>query len=212
MTRRKNPAISARKAPRQTRSNQLVAAILQAAVRVLEREGAMRFTTARVAETAGVSVGSLYQYFPNKEAILFRLQTDEWQQTGALLDRILSDERQSTADRLRTAVREFFRTECEEAALRAALSDAAPMYRNAPETEEHHREGAQRIASFVKELLPETSSAQRKMAVDVLMTTISAVGKTISTQQRPRSEVNALANAVSDMLIAYFTQLRARAK
>ena len=61
------------------------AAILEAAVQVLAKEGAQRFTTARVAEKAGVSVGSLYQYFPNKAAILFRLQSDEWRQTTELL-------------------------------------------------------------------------------------------------------------------------------
>jgi AcrR family transcriptional regulator len=46
-----------------------VEAILEAAARVLEREGVRRLTTGRVAEVAGVSVGSLYQYFPNKQAI-----------------------------------------------------------------------------------------------------------------------------------------------
>jgi AcrR family transcriptional regulator len=65
-------SISARKQPKQERSRQLVAEILAAAGRVLAREGARRFTAARVADEAFVSVGSLYQYFPNKEAILFR--------------------------------------------------------------------------------------------------------------------------------------------
>ena len=212
MSRRKSPAISARKAPSQERSNQLVSAILEAAVRVLEREGAIRFTTARVAETAGVSVGSLYQYFPNKEAILFRLQTDEWKQTGSLLNHILSDKQLSAANRVRTVVREFFRSECDEANLRAALSDAAPMYRHAPETAEHHREGTARMASFVKELLPDASASQRRVAVDVFMTTISAVGKSISTQQRSRTEVNTLASAIAEMLIAYFDQVREASK
>ena len=83
--RPRKPAISPRKAPQQARSSQMVADILEAALRVLAREGAARFTTVRVAEEAGVSVGSLYQYFPNKEALLYRLQTDEWQSTGSLL-------------------------------------------------------------------------------------------------------------------------------
>ncbi len=78
-------ASSPRRAPRQVRSAELVEAILEAAVRVLAREGARRFTTVRVAEEAGVSVGSLYQYFPNKEALLFRLQADEWKETGGIL-------------------------------------------------------------------------------------------------------------------------------
>ena len=85
MTDRRKPRISPRKQPQQARSTELVAAILDAAGQVLAKEGAQRFTTARVAEKAGVSVGSLYQYFPNKAAILFRLQSDEWRQTAELL-------------------------------------------------------------------------------------------------------------------------------
>ena len=82
MTDRRSRSISSRKEPSQARSTGLVAAILEAAAQVLAREGAQRFTTARVAEKAGVSIGSLYQYFHNQAAILFRLQSDEWRQTS----------------------------------------------------------------------------------------------------------------------------------
>ena len=93
MTGRPSHSISSRKQPKQARAADLVEAILQAAVQVLASEGAQRFTTTRVAEKAGVSVGSLYQYFPNKAALLFRLQSDEWRQTGGLLRTILADDR-----------------------------------------------------------------------------------------------------------------------
>src|SRR6202021_1519362 len=83
MPPRPSAQISSRKQPQQARSAELVEAILDAAVQVLAKEGAQRFTTARVAEKAGVSVGSLYQYFPNKAAILFRLKSDEWRRTCA---------------------------------------------------------------------------------------------------------------------------------
>ena len=102
MADRRTPQISSRKRPKQARSTELVAAILEAAVQVLAKEGAPRFTTARVAERAGVSVGSLYQYFPNKAAILFRLQSDEWRQTTDLLRGILEDVQETAA---RTAAR-----------------------------------------------------------------------------------------------------------
>lgn len=59
-----------RKAPRQERSRALVASLLEATARVLVRHGASGLTTNRVAAEAGVSVGSLYQYFPDKEALL----------------------------------------------------------------------------------------------------------------------------------------------
>ena len=59
-----------RKSPTQRRSVDTVDTILEAAVRVLRRDGYAGLTTRRVAEVAGVSVGSLYQYFPNRQAIV----------------------------------------------------------------------------------------------------------------------------------------------
>lgn len=65
--------LAPRKSPLQDRSAATVAAILEAAARVLERRGLDALTTNRVAEAAGVSIGSLYQYFPNKDAIVAAL-------------------------------------------------------------------------------------------------------------------------------------------
>jgi len=62
--------LTPRKQPRQKRSQETCAVILEAAARILESEGLGGLTTNRVAKRAGVSVGSLYQYFPSKEAIL----------------------------------------------------------------------------------------------------------------------------------------------
>jgi AcrR family transcriptional regulator len=59
-----------RKTPVQARSAQTVDAILQATIQVLLAEGKERLTTTQVAHRAGVSVGTLYQYFPNKRALL----------------------------------------------------------------------------------------------------------------------------------------------
>ncbi|MGK9007680.1 helix-turn-helix domain-containing protein, partial [Citrobacter europaeus] len=84
------PQLTSRRQPQQARSADLVSIILQAASEVLANAGAGRFTTARVAERAGVSVGSVYQYFPNKAAILFRLQSDEWTRTADRLSAILA--------------------------------------------------------------------------------------------------------------------------
>src|ERR1041384_5413079 len=111
MTKRRTARISSRKQPKQSRSTDLVAAILEAALQVLAKEGAARFTTVRVAEKAGVSFGSLYQYFPNKAAILCPLQSDEWRQTTDLLKRILEDAAKPPLARLRILVHAFIRSE-----------------------------------------------------------------------------------------------------
>lgn len=64
------PRQSLTRIPTQARSVDMVHAILDAGVRVLQDEGTARFTTNRVAEVAGVSPGSLYQYFANKDAVV----------------------------------------------------------------------------------------------------------------------------------------------
>ncbi len=207
MPNRKTPHISSRKEPQQARSAQLVSDILEAAIHVLTRDGAHRFTTARVAERAGVSVGSLYQYFPNKEAILFRLQTDEWKQTSGLLQSMLADRGLPPVERLRAVVRAFFRSEVEEAALRVALDDAAPLYRDAPETEAHRKAGRRQVMLFMREALPAATPRERSAAADIMMMSMGAVGAQVSEECRPAAEVERLASAMGDMFSAYLDRL-----
>jgi AcrR family transcriptional regulator len=64
-------SLKPRKTPRQARSEATVGAIFQATIQVLLKEGPYRLTTTRVAERAGVSVGTMYQYFPHKQALLY---------------------------------------------------------------------------------------------------------------------------------------------
>jgi AcrR family transcriptional regulator len=73
MVKPKRPRIAAARRPKQERSRETVDAILTAATRVFVREGYARATTNRIAKTAGVSVGSVYQYFPSKDAIAAEL-------------------------------------------------------------------------------------------------------------------------------------------
>lgn len=62
-----------RKAPQQARSTATLEAIHTATIQVLLAEGVGRLTTARVAERAGVSIGTMYQYYPHKQALLFAM-------------------------------------------------------------------------------------------------------------------------------------------
>lgn len=207
MTHRQTARISSRKHPKQARSTELVAAILQAATQVLAQEGAQRFTTARVAEKAGVSIGSLYQYFPNKAAILFRLQFDEWQQTTEMLRRILQEVDRPPLERLRTLVHSFIQSECEEAAMRVALNDAAPLYRDAPEAK---AAGDVVFQTFMREVLPGASQATLAQAGELITTTLSTVGHAVSENASTPEAVNRWAEGMADMFCAWLTSLQAR--
>jgi AcrR family transcriptional regulator len=78
-------ALKPRKTPRQARSEATVDAIFQSTIQVLLSDGLQRLTTTRVAGRAGVSVGTMYQYFPHKQALLFAVLR---QQLGAVADAV----------------------------------------------------------------------------------------------------------------------------
>lgn len=78
-------SIQARKSPRQQRSRQTVEVVLEAAAQVLEGEGLAGFNTNAIAARAGVSVGSIYQYFPDKSAVLAALSRREAARFSAAL-------------------------------------------------------------------------------------------------------------------------------
>jgi AcrR family transcriptional regulator len=69
----KSPKRAGWRRPTQRRARQTVDAILDAVARVLKRDGLKAVTTNRIAEAAGVSIGSVYQYFPDKQAIFVAL-------------------------------------------------------------------------------------------------------------------------------------------
>jgi AcrR family transcriptional regulator len=81
----------ARKQPRQPRAKETVRAILEATAQILDRESLDAATTKRIAEVAGVSIGSLYQYFSHRDAILEALQDREFERTIAVMQSVFGD-------------------------------------------------------------------------------------------------------------------------
>ena len=102
---RKN-TLKARKMPGQARSQETVSIILEASARILESDGLRGFNTNAIAERAGVSVGSLYQYFSNKDAIVLALiGSFEEALHDAVLRALQSGRGQELKARLRLLVR-----------------------------------------------------------------------------------------------------------
>jgi AcrR family transcriptional regulator len=80
--------LAPRKKPQQQRAAVTRDAILEAAARILERDGLPALNTNRVADAAGVSVGSLYQYYPNKTALLAALSIRQQAELVDMLERV----------------------------------------------------------------------------------------------------------------------------
>jgi hypothetical protein len=138
------------------------------------------------------------------------LQSDEWQQTTQILRTIIEDVGKTPIQRLRALVHAFIRSECEEAPMRVALGDAAPLYRDAPEAQEAHAASDAVFQSFIQELLPNARKRTRTLAGDLIGTTLTTVGKEFSERPRTAAEINAYAEAMADMFCAYITELACR--
>lgn len=114
--------VEPRKVPRQRRAEATVAAILEAAGQLVAQRGLAGFNTNAVAERAGVSIGSLYQYFPNKDAIMAALIARQHRrQVESLLEVLAAPLQGDLEARVRVLVRAAMRHHHEDALLASAI-------------------------------------------------------------------------------------------
>jgi AcrR family transcriptional regulator len=118
-----------KKSPKQSRSKHLVSAIRVACLQIIENEGAVALNTNRIAEVAGVGIASVYQYFPNKDAILAAIYDQ-------LLDRELEATEQSDLILSQLDSRQILENAIDRGiALRLRLLDVVPEF-----YQKYHRE------------------------------------------------------------------------
>jgi AcrR family transcriptional regulator len=117
-----------RKRPVQRRSQETRQRILTAAARVFADHGYAAGTTNRIAEAAGLSIGSLYQYFPNKDAVLVELVKAHVNQGLSIIQDHLADQglAGTLEGRLRTFVRAAIENHLDEPRLHRVLFEEAP--------------------------------------------------------------------------------------
>jgi AcrR family transcriptional regulator len=111
-----------RKSPVQARSTASVDALLDATIQVLLSVGKERLTTTRVALRAGVSVGTLYQYFPNKSALLQAVLRRHLEGVTAAIERVCQEQRGATLQAMGAAlINEFLNAKMKDVKTSAAL-------------------------------------------------------------------------------------------
>lgn len=95
---RYQPTDLSRKKPSQDRARQTIETILEATAQILAEEGSARLTTNYLARKAGFSVGTIYQYFPNREAIILALIERQRQDVGRRVLAVLVSGREGSAE------------------------------------------------------------------------------------------------------------------
>lgn len=128
---RRADALRPRKQPRQARSRDTVKAILHAAAQVLVKQGYAATTTNHIAARAGVSIGSLYEYFPSKDAILVALTDAHIGEGEAILAELWSQVRDwnDTAEVVRRFARAMFELHARDRVLHRLLFEETPLPR-----------------------------------------------------------------------------------
>ncbi len=199
-------ALSPRKKPRQERSRQTVAAILGAAAQVLERCGYAGATTDAIAQRAGVSVGSVYQYFPNKDAILVALVERHMDEGSRLLAGMLAEVRGKPVD-LEALIRRFVdammalhrndpklhRVLFEEAPLPASLRRRLQRYED---------EFAESVASLLAEL-PGLRMESPTLAAHIVVRSIEGLIHSFVLHPPPDIEPETFCQEVVALLVGY---------
>ncbi len=201
----KKTAASSRKEPRQARAKDTVHAILEATIRILEREGVEAATTTRVAEVAGVSVGTLYQYFAHRDAILDALQDREFERALALMGEVLSSA--NLAQRPRETVT-------------AVVEGLGALYASAPAL---HRvlviEGLRvveparveafdlRVVAIIRHFLVATGASVRRVNVEaaafVIFQAVRAVMLACLLERPPGLDAKVLQDELVDLVLRY---------
>jgi AcrR family transcriptional regulator len=159
---------AARKTPVQTRAAVTVDALSEATIQVLLKQGGNHLTTTRVAERAGVSVGTLYQYYPNKQSLLFAVLADHLDGVAAAVEAACEQARhQQLADMVKAVVEAFVDAKMTRIDVSVALYQIAPDI-GGPALAKRLGQRSRKALEAVLQTAPDLTSPPDKFAVEMM--------------------------------------------
>jgi len=208
-SRRPARPLEPRRTPRQDRSQDTVRALREAAARLFAARGYAGATTNHIAALAGVSIGSLYEYFPNKDALLVALLEEHLTAGEALLTRTaaetLADPRAALDDVVGRFVRAMVALHAHEPALHRVLFEEAPLPARVRERLVRLEERViAEVAAWCRRR-PEVHRPDAALAAAIVVQTIEALTHTLVIHRHGSLDVDACAREVTTLVTAYLT-------
>jgi AcrR family transcriptional regulator len=172
----RRPLTNPRKHASQERSRATVDALVEATARILVREGFDKASTNRIAEVAGVSVGSLYQYFPSKEALVAAVIERHRQEiTRAVRGELSTAARQPLAQGVRTLVAVAVKAHRIDPKLHRVLAEQIPRVGKLETAETFGRENFAVFRAYLENHRDEIRVRDLELASFLCVTAIEAV-------------------------------------
>ncbi|MHB8285063.1 MAG: TetR/AcrR family transcriptional regulator [Caulobacteraceae bacterium] len=196
------PAIALKKLPKQGRSLATVAALVEAATYILRAEGPSGYTANKVAEKAGVNIASFYQYYPNKEALLFHIIRKTWDQQFERLTPILTRPGADHAVKLHEFIRQFFIIEAAEADLRGALRAASIELKGTEEFQTLIAQGTGIFRTFIANAVTLQPGYDLEFSVRFTVLLVTSFAERTTDEGTSGEELIRQAELLADMLVA----------
>jgi AcrR family transcriptional regulator len=199
-----SPAVlEPRKSPVQARSAASVDAILDATIQVLLRIGKERLTTTKVALRAGVSVGTLYQYFPNKSALLKAALRRHLDQVTEAVELVCLDQKGRSLDQMATAlITTFLDAKMKDANTSLALYAVSSDVDGAKVAQEMGVRSSQAVAGMLK-TAAEPLTADPELVASMLQGVMVGVSRRLLESTAPETQVDALRQELIFLARAY---------
>jgi AcrR family transcriptional regulator len=207
------PLHQPRKLPRQKRSLETVDAILGATAHILSREGLERATTNAVAARAGVSIGSLYQYFPDKEALVRALNERHTREILELLQARFDEIREAPIpDAVEAIVRAMVEVHRHDPDLHRVLVQVTPAVGGREETRRLEAAAAGMLVAFFKARAAELRPLDFELSAFLLVQSVEALTHAAVLEHPDLLKEDRFVQETTRMIVGYLTEERPEAR